>query len=139
MNDGDLISRKALLGEFEWLLSVVHQYRKDEVQDSIQRIKNAPAVDAVELPCKIGDVVYSLYHGWRKEDGIVPYQITNLTITQNKKGEWKKKYRAMWLVDGKTRDWSLDFGFDEIGKKAFLTREAAEAAINKKEKENEVN
>ena len=88
----------------------------------------------VELPCKIGDVVYSLYRWWRKEDGIVPYQITNLTITQNKKGEWKKKYRAMWLVDGKTRDRALDFGFDEIGKTAFLTREAAEAAI--KEKEN---
>jgi hypothetical protein len=90
----------------------------------------------IELPCKIGDVVYSLYHWWRKEDGIVPYQITNLTITQNKKGEWKKKYRAMWLVDGKTRDWSLDFGFDEIGKKAFLTREAAEAAIKEKNHED---
>ena len=49
MNDGDLISRKALLGEFEWLLSVVDRYRKDDVQDSIQRIKNTPAVDAVEV------------------------------------------------------------------------------------------
>lgn len=83
----------------------------------------------VELPCKIGDVVYSWRYSWKKEDGIVPYQITNLTITQNKKGEWKKKYRAMWLVDGKTRDWSLDFGFDEIGKTVFLTREEAEEAV----------
>ena len=53
---GDLISRKALLGEFEWLLSVVYQYRKYDVQDSIQRIKNAPAVDAIE-------VVHGFYAG----------------------------------------------------------------------------
>lgn len=42
-----LISKNALLEEFEWLLSVVNESSKDEVRDVIQRIKNAPAVDAV--------------------------------------------------------------------------------------------
>lgn len=42
-----LISKNALLEEFEWLLSVVNECSKDEVRDAIQRIENAPAVDAV--------------------------------------------------------------------------------------------
>ena len=42
-----LISKNALLEEFEWLLSVVNESSKDEVRDTIQRIENAPAVDAV--------------------------------------------------------------------------------------------
>jgi hypothetical protein len=42
-----LISKNALLEEFEWLLSVVNECGKDEVRDAIQRIENAPAVDAV--------------------------------------------------------------------------------------------
>ena len=42
-----LISKNALLEEFEWLLSVVNESSKDEIRDVIQRIKNAPAVDAV--------------------------------------------------------------------------------------------
>lgn len=85
----------------------------------------------IEIPYKIGSVVYSSYGRWRKESGIVPYQITNLTITQNKKGKWAKKYRAMWLLDGKTRDRSVNFDFDEIGQTVFLTREDAEAALRK--------
>lgn len=80
-------------------------------------------------PCKVGDIVYSYTHSWRKEDGISPYQITNITITQNKKGEWTKKYRAMKVKNGKTIDNQLNFAFDEIGKTVFLTREEAERAL----------
>ena len=79
----------------------------------------------VERPLNVGDVVWAYLRPWNKDDGIVPYQITNFTITQNKKGVWTKKYRAMWLVDGKTRSWDIDFAFDEIGKKVFLTEEEA--------------
>ena len=88
----------------------------------------------ITLPLNVGDVVWTYLRSWRKEDGIAPYQITNLTITQNKKGVWTKKYRAMWVVDGKTRDWSHDFSFDEIGKTTFLSCEEAEAVlINERE------
>lgn len=88
-----------------------------------------PAADAVELPCKVGDVVWTYLRGWRPEDGVAPYKITNLTITQNKKGEWTKKYRAMWLVDGNTRARAHDFSFDEIGKTTFLSKEEAEIML----------
>ena len=80
-------------------------------------------------PCKVGDTVYSYFHRWREDDGIFPYQITNITITQNKKGEWTKKYRAMQLIEGKTIDWQLNFSFDDLGKTVFLTREDAEQAL----------
>lgn len=44
-----LISKNALLEEFEWLLSVVNESSKDEIRDVIQRIENAPAIDAVSI------------------------------------------------------------------------------------------
>ena len=44
-----LIDADALKSEFEWLKSVVNESSKDEVQDAIQRIENAPAVDVVEV------------------------------------------------------------------------------------------
>ena len=119
MNDGDLISRKALLGEFEWLLSVVDQYRQDDVQDSIQRIKNAPAVDAVELPCRIGDTVWTIRHF---HCCLIPQEgtVSEMYFTRDMKLQIVVKYvgRGFW------------------GKTVFATREEAEAAL-RKEKENE--
>ena len=82
-------------------------------------------------PCKVGDIVYTYTHFWRKEDGISPYQITNITLTQNKKGIWTKKYRAMEVQNGKTIDWQLNFEFDAIGKTVFLAREEAEKALER--------
>lgn len=88
----------------------------------------------IVLPMKIGDAVWTYRRRWRPEEGVAPYQITNLTITQNKKGVWTKKYRAMWFFDGKTWDVPFDFSFDDIGKTVFTTRESAENAL-KKERE----
>ena len=90
---------------------------------------------AILPPCKIGDVVYIRNKSWHiEQDGISSYQITNMTITQNKKGVWTKKYRAMYLLNGKTIDSQINFSFDDIGKTVFLTREEAEQKL--KESEN---
>ena len=45
----DLIDRNKLKSEFEWLKSVVNESSKYEIQEHIQRIEDAPAVDAVEV------------------------------------------------------------------------------------------
>lgn len=79
-------------------------------------------------PCKVGDTVY-VYGRRFEDDKILPFQITNILITQNKKGVWTKKYRAMWLKDGKTVDAQRNFAFEDIGKTVFLTREEAEQAL----------
>ena len=90
-----------------------------ELEDKIEQGK------IVELPCAVGDIVYASHRHWGTyiKGDIMPYQITNITITQNKKGEWTKKYRAMEVQNGKTIDWQLNFAFDEIGKTVFLTPE----------------
>jgi len=47
MQDGDLISRKALLEEYEWLMEQVPYCKQEELQEHIDRINRQPAVDAV--------------------------------------------------------------------------------------------
>lgn len=82
----------------------------------------------LRLPCKVGDTV------WHEENyallgGLNPYQITNVMISQNKKGKWTKKYRAMLIRNGKTSDWQINFSFDDIGKTVFTTKEEAERKL----------
>lgn len=125
----EYIQREALIKRL-WVTPIlkygIPTYTRDGVIDLVEK---QPAANVVELPCKVGDVVWAYLRGWRHEDGVAPYKITNLTITQNKKGKWTKKYRAMWLVDGNTRDWAHDFSFDEIGKTTFLSKEEAERML----------
>lgn len=77
-------------------------------------------------PCKVGGKVYAKVCYL---NGIHQFQITNITITQNKKGEWTKKYRAMRVVNGKTIDSQINFDFHNIGKTVFRAREEAEAKL----------
>ena len=48
-NEKRLIDANALKSEFDWLKSVVNESSKGEVMDVMQRIDNAPTVDAVEV------------------------------------------------------------------------------------------
>lgn len=58
----DLISRSALLEEFEWLKMTVGSGSVGDIKDAIERIKNAPAVDAEPVR-----------HGrWYKPKGMMP-------------------------------------------------------------------
>jgi hypothetical protein len=100
--------------------------------DSIESIADHLLDNGVIVPpCKVGNIVYALHWHWGTylKGDIMPYQITNIIITQNKKGVWIKKYRAMEIQNGKTIDWQLNFEFDEIGDTVFLTREEAEKAL----------
>lgn len=91
-------------------------------------IAQQPTIDAVELPCKVGQVVYHQLERWRDEVNIQPFQVTSMSISQNKKGEWKKSFRISWLDGDKTRDPWYDYSFDDIGKTVFFTKEEAEKA-----------
>lgn len=66
-----LISKNALLEEFEWLLSVVNESSKDEVRDAIQRIENARAVDTVSR---------SLFDQYKWERDVAISQLEDLGI-----------------------------------------------------------
>ena len=97
------------------------------------------AEGVIVAPCKVGDIVYAPHWHWGTyiNGDIMPYQITNITITQNKKGVWTKKYRAMEVQNGKTIDWQLNFEFDAIGKTVFLSREEAEKALAERSENGE--
>ena len=111
------------------------QGKQDEIPDIEERCSSFKLKSRiVELPCAVGDTVYSFIHRWKIEDGIAPYQITNIAISQNKKGVWTKKYRAMRVIEGKTIDWQINFCFEEIGKTVFLTKEEAEKALAERSK-----
>lgn len=63
-NEKRLIDANTLKSEFEWLKSVVNESSKDEVMDVMQRIDNAPTVDAVEVVrCKDCKLCLSDAHG----------------------------------------------------------------------------
>lgn len=49
MQNEDLISRKALLEEYEWLMKQTSDHNKPVLQEHIDRINRQPAVDAVPV------------------------------------------------------------------------------------------
>ena len=74
----------------------------------------------IELPCSVGDTVWARSWCYGEAGNWKPWQITNLTIAQNKKGIWTKKFRAMKIINNKTSAVSLEFGLDDIGNTVFL-------------------
>jgi hypothetical protein len=79
---------------------------------------------SLEIPVQPGDrlLVYeALVHGpgWKLGEPAL-YEVTNLTITQNKKKQWTKKIRAMQVRDNKTTGIGITLDFEDIGVKAFL-------------------
>lgn len=92
-------------------------------------IDEVSTVDAVPIPVSIGQTVYMNHRPWANSVQIEPYQVTSIQISQNKKGNWTKRFRANWLVNGKTVDFARDISFEDVGVTAFFTREDAEAAF----------
>ena len=84
------------------------------------------ANNVIVPPCEVGSKVYAKVCYLNE---IHQFQITNITITQNKKGEWTRKYRAMRVVNGKTIDSQINFDFKDIGKTVFFTKEEAETKL----------
>lgn len=85
------------------------------------------------LPYSVGDVIYPAiaykrYYTFKNYiEGIYPYQITNIGISINKKGEVKTTFTAYALLDGEIIDTHCRFKVEDIGKKVFLHKEDAMA------------
>lgn len=87
-------------------------------------IKAAPTVDAVVLPCKIGDKVYRIDDGNYSSDW-KPF-VQELTVTEI---SWKKeKYGDKDLGFAIIAN-GIRYKFTSIGKSVFLTRKEAEAKL----------
>lgn len=79
----------------------------------------------VVLPCRIGDTVYTNTSmiGWYFRDSAKPYAAKVVFIGLNNSG-------GIINVEF-SRGHMMQFRFDEVGKTIFLTREEAEAALEK--------
>lgn len=127
----DLISRSALIEQLEWLATHEDAWRQSCILGIIHTIANAPAVDAVVLPVHVQQIVYADLRPWETTLNVQPFMVTCITVTQNKKGEWTKKFRANWFKDEKAAYEAHDFWFDEIGNRVFFTKEEAEAVLGR--------
>ena len=95
----------------------------ETVQDNYLAL--APTVDAVVLPCKIGDKVYRIdkgnYHSnWK------PF-VEELTVTEI---SWKKEKYGDKDLGFAIIASGIRYKFTSIGKSVFLTRKEAEAKMD---------
>lgn len=75
--------------------------------------------NVILLPCRIGDIVYMNERYWRKESdpysNLVPWKITNYSITCNKKNLRNMKYRVCRVdAKGRTTEPAVDIEFNDI-------------------------
>lgn len=121
----DLISRSALLEELNDTKYAWQDY--DAVEDAL---RNIPAVDAVVLPCKVGDVVYCITDvRWRFHPEIVKGFVDAI--------RWGKHgIKLIVHPDFNEQQWwaGASFSIENFGKTVFLTREEAEAAVKRRGK-----
>lgn len=87
--------------------------------------------DLIEVPIRIGQILYMNKEPWREEVDIAPFQVTSISITQNKKGVWTKKFRCNWIYEGRVTTLSHDPSFSDIGVTVFLSEAEAERVLIK--------
>lgn len=83
-----------------------------------------PTVDAVVLPCKVGDKIYKLWSCGKNGKAVAEFEITHIDIDYLPEIEF-----AFRKPKGTGYYYFAKVG--EIGKTVFLTREEAEAALAK--------
>ena len=103
-----LIDADALVAELKWLQSQVSSTSAMEIAEYIDRINAQPTVDAVVLPCKLGDPVFTIG------------------------GKYRAGRFEQWINPGKFRLSDLE----KMGKTVFLTRAEAETALAKMTNDN---
>ena len=103
------------LDRTEWIVRKCDEYARAEEQGLL-----------LKLPCKVGDTVYSI-----TRDFISEYNIRNFICYDNGNifFDWKCVKGIYLNIKG--------FHIDDIGKTVFLTKEEAEKALERLEKDNE--
>lgn len=129
----ELISRQKIIKLLELLARHEDDFRQSVILGVVHTIKNIPAVNAVVLPCKVGDTVYVI---WGEE--IVEATVYCLRPFVYKdhtefRGNAICVIKDPFFNDGRLmkHDLFVVFGFD-----TFLTREEAEATLKERREEN---
>lgn len=97
-----------------------------------QAILNAPTVNAIPIPCNIGDIVYVLVFTTDGSGSHICERVCSGIHVSEKVTRWRHETPIRYLVLKTEGGYSIRIRMDEIGKSLFFTREDAEAAINDK-------
>ena len=102
----------------------LHELNVYKKLDSLDRLRELVEMDSAGCipPCKIGDVFYRVYYGFDSPE-IEKYRVS--MVTQKADRSWR--IRATDTESSFQIDWSLD----DFSKRAYKTREEAEAALAK--------
>lgn len=94
----------------------------------LDRLRELAEMDSAGCipPCKIGDVFYRVYYGFDSSE-IEKYRVS--MVTQKADRSWR--IRATDTESSFQIDWSLD----DFSKRAYKTREEAEAALKAREQD----
>ena len=102
-----------------------HSANCDRVSDDCKMYKDGSKF--IELPCKVGDVVYSYCEELYR---ILPYFIDQIIISYDS-DSLNNEYVTFDGISSNASELlaDMDFTVDEIGKTVFLTREEAERVL----------
>ncbi|HBL82025.1 MAG TPA: hypothetical protein DD391_05410 [Clostridiales bacterium] len=96
------------------------------VKDALEAVENAPTVNAIELPCKVGDTVYL-----KKEYIDCPNDFENCEKFDFCDDACFMCSKAITRYSVQNVQFDLTMYYD-IGKTVFLTREEAEQALRER-------
>ena len=121
MEEKRLIDAKSFAEHLERMARTAYPNLLPGLFEAAEYAKDFPTVDAVELPCKIGEKVYRIDNGNYSSDW-KPF-VQELTVTEI---SWKKeKYSENDLGFAIIAN-GIRYKFTSIGKSVFLTRKEAE-------------
>lgn len=124
MEEKRLIDAKSFAEHLERMARTVYPNLLPGLFEAAEYAKDFITVDAVELPCKVGDKVYRIDAGNYSSDW-KPF-VQELTVTEI---SWKKeKYGDKDLGFAIIAN-GIRYKFTSIGKSVFLTRKEAEAKL----------
>lgn len=128
----DVISHSDLYGKYPGQLNEALDLACAALRRTAEYDKAREEGRLVVLPCKVGDTVWTNFamSGWYFRDKDKPYAAKVVFVGLNDSEEMGGG--LLNIVYGK-HDHMMQFGFSDIGKTVFLTRQEAEAALSEKE------
>ena len=121
----------------DFMQSIYDMFSDDETNDRANQIIDIFDIateNCIELPCKVGDLVYEIVEYKGGGGHALPLKVVGLHLRdeQSYRGMPRKEYmvvRSIYCGFG----FSKHIDLDKIGKTVFLTKKSAEQALRERE------
>lgn len=117
----EYIEREALIAEYD-------RVHEGPAGGARQLMVDAPAVNVVVTPCKVGDMIYEDIFDKYGTGICIERKVVGFHIGEfpNWRGAQRKQY---FIVHHKTTNTISHLNFDKLGKTVFLSKEEAEKVL----------